>query len=236
VYFPSTASTDVLVKKNGSATLAVRTGDDGGYATLQCGTLSAQTSVAASGGLLTANTASAGYSLQLASGAFGTGAVGGSYAQIGANTSGSGAAGTLVLQRRGGTLDAMWSDNAGLFRTNTGSPNESGAFGFTDTSGTVVGDQTSSRAEKNIIVQRADVEHCLETILNTPVFDFTYKDGRYHGETFTGITTDDSPVFGKDNGKSLNEISLFGYLINAIKAQQEQIEELRSEIARLRVE
>ena len=230
VYFPSSGANDVYLKKNGTNILAVRKGDDSGYATLEAAAVSASVSVSAAGALMTDKTGSTGYSLQLASGAFGTGAVGGSYVQIGANSSGSGAAGTLVLQRRGGTLDAVWSDNAGLLRTNTGSPNESGAFGFSDTSGTVVGDQTSSRAAKHILRERHDYQAALNTILRTPVYDFIYKDGRYHGETFTGITTDDSPTFGKDRGKSFNPVTSFGYVVNAMKAQQQQIEDLQAEL------
>lgn len=177
---------------------------------------------------LTDKTAAQGYGAAVASGAFGTGNVAGSFLSAGRNTSGSGAAATLRLERMGGGFYYLWPDNAGLFRINNVAPEEDGTP--SDTSGTVVGDQTSSRAFKDILGVRTDNRYALETILETEVYDFLYKDRRYNGEKFTGIITDDAPQFGKDGGRSFNEINAFGYLVMAMKAQQQQIQELTKRI------
>ena len=73
----------------------------------------------------------------------------------------------------------------------------------------------------------------MKTVLRTPVFEFTYKDGRYNGETFTGVITDFSPDFAKDGGKSLDEVSAIGLLIQAIQAQQAQIDTLKARVTML---
>lgn len=171
-------------------------------------------------------------SLYITEGAFSAGAVNGTSVRIGRNSLGSGAAGFLAPQAADGTEYAIWVDATGDARISTAAPTANG--GVSDTSGTVIGDQTSARSTKNILKERFDYDQALRTVLDTPIFDFTYKSGRYHGETFTGITTDDSPIFGKDQGKSFNEINAFGYLVNAIKAQQIQIETLQAEVARLK--
>jgi hypothetical protein len=174
-----------------------------------------------------------GHRLTINPGAFGAGAQTGAALIISRNTSGGGAPGVLGLADKSGAQWWQWADTTGLLRTASAVPEEDGTPA--DTSGTVIGDQTSKRDQKFIISERVDHDYCLETILNAPVFDFIYRDGRYNGQKFTGITTDDSPVFGKDNGKSLNEITLFGYLINAMKAQQQQIEDLRCEVEKLKL-
>jgi len=160
----------------------------------------------------------------------GTGTQGGSVFFVGRNTSGSGAAACLMMEQGNGTDQFLWVDNSSLLRIGTGRPTEDNTT-VSHTSGTVVGDQTSQRSAKHVIGERTDTARALKTILDTPVFDFTYRDGRYNGETFTGITTNDSPVFSKDQGRSFNEINAFGYLVNAMKEQQKQIEELRELLA-----
>jgi hypothetical protein len=146
--------------------------------------------------------------------AAGTGAVAGSNIEIAQNTSGSGAAGTLRLRNRSGVPSGLWVE-AGLLRVGSSFPTESDSVSHT--SGTVVGDQTSTLAAKTLLGQPHDAD-LLAAVLGTPVHHFRYKDGRYNGETFTGIVTDESPHFGKDEGRALNEINGLGYLIGAVRA------------------
>lgn len=173
-----------------------------------------------------------GFMLTVNAAAFGTGAITGSRLLIGRNTSGSGAPGSISLQRSGGTIDTLWVENStGDLRIGSGIPREDGSV--LESSGTVVGTQTSTRAEKIILGERFDYETSLRHVLDAPVFDFKYRNGRFNGETFTGTTTDDAPIFGMDNGKSLNTISAIGHLMQAVKAQQKQIDALQRQVAEL---
>ena len=63
--------------------------------------------------------------------------------------------------------------------------------------------------------------------------DFVYKDGRYHGEEFTGIVTDWSPEFGKDRGQAFNELNAFGYTVLSIQALHDKIIHLEGRLATL---
>ncbi len=163
-------------------------------------------------------------SLYLNQGSFSAGSVNGCGVRIGRNSGGSGAAGWVGFMAADGTEYAVWSDTSMLLRISTAAPCANGSPA--DNSGTIVGTQSSRRADKHILGVRADYGNALHEILNTTVYDYTYKDGRYNGEVFTGITTDDSPLFGMDNGKSFNPVNAFSYLVNAMKAQQQQIDEL----------
>lgn len=168
-------------------------------------------------------------------GAWGTGTISGSLLGIGNNTSGNGAAGSIVFYEKDWNNNSefrfVWVDTNHLLRIGNVPPYEDGSV--SDTSGTVVGDQSSSYAVKDHITYLADPQPALDTVLRTPVFTFTYKDGRYNGETFTGVITDFSPEFAKDNGKSLDEVSAIGLLIQAVQAQQAQIEELKARVTAL---
>lgn len=162
--------------------------------------------------------------VSLESGAYGTGASAyGPALAIGRSTEGSGAAGTLRMTERGGSNYTLWV-NSGLLRIGSfADAAESAAH----TGGTVVGDQTSTLASKDILGAPAPAT-LLDKVLHTPVYTFTYKDGRYDGEVFTGIVTDRSPWFGKDGGKALNEINAIGYLIGAVQALHARVVELES--------
>lgn len=100
-------------------------------------------------------------------------------------------------------------------------------------SGTVVGDQASALAAKNILGERFDPGTSLDLVLNTRVFDFTYKSGAYHGETFTGIVTDYAPWFGMNENQALNPVNSTGHLVQAIKAQQAKINTLEARLRAL---
>lgn len=180
-----------------------------------------------------ANTGSEGASLSVNDGAFGTGFVTAPFVLIGRNTSGSTAAGTLRLTTKGGAIHAIWVDASNNLRIGNGvPPTENGTN--SDTGGTVVGTQTSSRDAKDVLGVFTDRPSALRTVLDTPLYRWRYKRGRgIQGEEFMGIITDDSPAFGMDRdeahpgGKSLNVANAVGLLVAAIQEQQMQISALR---------
>mgnify|MGYP000918233361 CR=1 FL=1 len=169
--------------------------------------------------------------IDLSSSANGTG-VGGNKVFVGINTSGSDAAGSLALGKIGGSYSYVWSDNTGVMRINSSAPVEDGGT-TSDTSGTVVGTQTSTLATKILTGHDISPTDALATILATPIKSFTYKSGAYNHTEFHGIIADWSPAFAMDNGRSFNPISAFGYTVQAFKAQQAQIDDLASRLAAL---
>jgi hypothetical protein len=151
--------------------------------------------------------------------AFGTGAVTGAVILAGQNTSGADAPGCIGTGLRGsGNVGVFWVDSTGVMRVTTGlgvsaCPTESGG----DTIGTVVGTQTSTRASKAIAGEVTNTAAAMAIIRATPVYQFTYKSGAYNGETFFGIVTDESPLFGMDRGKSFNPVTAFGATVLALR-------------------
>lgn len=117
----------------------------------------------------------------------------------------------------------VWPDDAGLLRIGTLSPTSAN-----DTSGSVVGDQASARAVKDIL-GLADPEKALEAILSTPVWRFRYKSGADNSEVFVGPAVEEGarPWFGKGFGKNqipaLNEINVAGHSILAIQTLHRRI-------------
>lgn len=163
---------------------------------------------------------SAGASMtSLVDGAFGTGAVTGAALFVGKNTSGVGAPGCVGLQVKGSSnTHSLWIDSTGVLRTTSGlgvaaCPTENGG----DTIGTVVGTQTSTRASKAIAGEVTNTAAAMAVIRSTPVYQFTYRNGAYNGETFFGIVTDESPLFGMDRGKSFNPVTAFGATVLALR-------------------
>lgn len=159
----------------------------------------------------------------------------GPHVVIGRNTNASTpASGFVQLVGRNGSAYNIWPDNSGNLRIGTTAPNSAN-----DTSGTVVGTQTSSLDSKNIIEPFTDYGSALNAIVDAPLFDFFYKNKAFGGQRFTGIVTDYAPVFGMDRdeahpaGKSLNEITAHGYTFAAIKALHARIEELENQVRML---
>ena len=142
--------------------------------------------------------------------------------------------GFVYITNRGNTGYSIWPDASGNLRIGTLAPSSGN-----DTSGTVVGTQTSSLDSKNIIEPFSDYASALNAIVDAPLFDFTYKSGAFGGQRFTGIVTDYAPAFGMDRdeahpaGKSLNEITAHGYTFAAIKALHARIEQLEQEVGKL---
>lgn len=164
-----------------------------------------------------------------------TGTSFGPYINLGRNSNGSTpAAGFLFMANRGGTSYAVWVDNTGVGRIGTTLPTNA-----QDTSGSVIGSQSSSLDTKNIIEPFTDYSSALNAIVDAPLFDFTYKSGAYNSQRFTGIVTDYAPTFGMDRdeahpaGKALNTISAHGYTFAAIKALHSRIEQLENHVREL---
>ena len=171
------------------------------------------------------------------SGAFGTGNIQGATLTIGSNTSGNGAAGILVLKQEDDVGSYVWSDTSLLLRISTTPPEEDGTP--SDTSGTVVGDQTSSLDSKILLGEFTNYAYGLRAILDAPLYAFRYRSGAYNDESFVGIITDYSPIFGKDReaahpaGKSLNEITALGMTFSAIRELDRRNTELARRVERL---
>lgn len=161
--------------------------------------------------------------------AYDNGANSGNYIVVERNNNGSTpAAGSIELMRRTGVAGVLWVDASADVRVGTTLPTNA-----TDGGGTVVGTQTSTRASKNILGGFTDNAGALRTLLRTPVYRFTYKSGAFNGTEFVGITTDDSPTFGMDLGRSFNPVTAFGYTVAAFKAQAAELDALRARVAAL---
>jgi hypothetical protein len=154
----------------------------------------------------------------------GTGAIPGAYVFAGRNSSGSGAPGTLTAEAKNGTSYFLWTDTTGVVRTSSAAPTESGG----DTTGTVVGSQTSTRASKIIDGAFTDAKKALRLLVVTPLYRFHYKNGAYNHQRFVGITTDDSPEFGMDKGRSFNPVNAFGYSVAAIKELARRLDQIEA--------
>jgi hypothetical protein len=154
--------------------------------------------------------------------------------------------GTLVFRDIGNSQQFIWVDNSaatGDVRIHTAAP----AGGVADTAGTIVGTQSSPRFIKNILREWTDDEayKVLDQVLATPVYDFTYKSGKYN-RSFTGIAIEDGeePWYGMDRAgtddyvpegtsKALNEVNIAGYMILSVRALNKKIEDQNNTIERL---
>jgi hypothetical protein len=103
-----------------------------------------------------------------------------------------------------------------------------------DTSGSVLGDQTSMRSAKIIHGEFTDHALALDTIVHARLWNFSYLDGQYNGERFVNITLGDGAencnVFGKDNGKAFNELTAHGYSFAAIKELERRLREAEAKL------
>lgn len=143
----------------------------------------------------------------------------GALLSLGRNTNASTPAGAVLRMRdKGGVWRYIWVDATGVMRINT-TPATSGS----DTSGTVVGTQTSSLDSKNVREGVTDIADVLAAVQAgaEAVRRFEYKSGAFGGELFEGVVVDYAPRYGMDAdeahpaGKSLNEINILGDLLRA---------------------
>jgi hypothetical protein len=156
------------------------------------------------------------------------------------------APGTFVAEDASGVPNYLWVQaTGGKLRINAAS----GATPTTgDAIGTVVGDQTSLRSAKNIHgrwdspINNAEA---LRVIVNAPLWEWDFKNGAYGGQRFIGITlgkdsAENANVFGMDRdeenpwGRSLNEITLHGYELAAIKELERRLAVAEAELATLK--
>ena len=159
---------------------------------------------------------------ELALSAFDNGTGEGCNIAIGRNSNASKpACGYLQITNRGGTSYNIWPDAAGLLRIGTNVPtfdNETAG------SGTVVGAQTSSLDAKDVTGDPLSAAAILEHIAAgaEAVRRFTYKNGSFNNEEFSGLVVDYAPRYGMDRdeahpaGKSLNVITAIGDLMIAV--------------------
>lgn len=135
------------------------------------------------------------------------------------NNASTPAAGHLRIVNLSAAAYRIWPDAAGNLRIWTGDPINSA-----DTSGTVVGAQTSSLDAKRIVGEVATIDEVLERIADgaDAVRAFVYRSGAFNGERFEGVVVDQAPAYGMDRdeahpaGKSLNEINILGDLLRAV--------------------
>ena len=104
----------------------------------------------------------------------------------------------------------------------------------------------SLRQFKKVLGIRDDAKEVLEKIVNTPVYDFQYRDKSEAepgerimntGDTetvYTGIMADEAPELMHHHGRILNPINTTGYLMLAIKGLYEELMTAKQEIAALK--
>lgn len=175
----------------------------------------------------------------------------GPFMQIGRNSNADGGGGMIRFVRRGGANAHVWVDDSLVVRVSTGL--NGGSTG--DVSGTVVGTQTSSLDQKDVIGQVASIEEVLAAIAEgaAAVRRFAYKgsvgwddEGNeiqtprpYGGELFEGVIVDYAGRYGTDrddahpNGKSLNTINVVGDLLRAVAWLLEQNADMAGRLAAL---
>ena len=177
--------------------------------------------------------------LAIASSTLGTG-VAGQQARIGRNSSGSGAGGALGFTSRVGTItdNYIWADGSaspGVLRIKATAPVEDGGS-TSDTSGTIVGTQTSTLDTKTLLGEvggGVGAEEALAALVAAPVSKFTKKGGV---EVFDGLIIDYSPWVGFDPderhpfGRSFSEVNFAGYATRAIQALAAKVAALEAKL------
>lgn len=163
------------------------------------------------------------HTLTMVASANGTGNTG-NYISLGRNTSGAGSAGLIVFGLLGGGFRSVWSSNAGDLMINATAPTEAGG----DTTGTVVGTQTSTRASKRDIARYDDLDGALRLINHTPLYRFRYRETGDADTAHVGILADESPAFTRYGGTAFDPINAFGYTAAAVQALTRRLERLEA--------
>lgn len=142
------------------------------------------------------------------------------------------APGLILFYDLSGDFHSVWVDNADQLRIwKNNQPTNA-----TDTSGTVVGLQ-SSMAEAKLITDDLSV---LDEVMSRirvgaqAVRRFTYRNGAFNGEQFEGVVVDHAPDYGMDRddehpqGKSLGEITILGDLLRTVDWLVQRVKELEA--------
>lgn len=161
--------------------------------------------------------------------ALGTGVTVGPYITIGRNSSGTGSAGHLKFTRKGGTVDVAWVDNSGNMRIHSAAPSEDNTT-VSDTAGTVVGTQTSTRATKRDITPFTDQTGALALLRRTPVYRFRYRN-QDPDTDHVGILADESPEFTRYGQTTFDPVNAFGYTVAALQALVARVETLEAALS-----
>lgn len=157
------------------------------------------------------------------------------------NGGASAAAAFLQLERRSGTTDYVWVDATGNVRINTSVPTSAN-----DTSGTVVGAQTSWHAVKQN-VEEWDGAEALDAIRSLTLYSYqmiedsqeTPDGGKptYRGIVIMDEDREANAWFGlgyaENQVPALNDRNLFGYMLAAIRHGGDIIEALQTQVAAL---
>jgi len=161
----------------------------------------------------------------------------GPFVYIGRNNNASTpATGFLQITNRGNTSYNLWPDNSGNLRIGTTTPTNAN-----DTSGTVVGTQTSNLESKLILGAAPAASYAIAQVVQaarTALRQFQYKSGAFNHQIFEGIITDYAPRYGMDRdvdhpaGKSLNEIQLFSDLLLSVEYLYSRVQRLEAQCAR----
>jgi len=138
-------------------------------------------------------------------------------------------AGSINFMKKDGTAGYVWQDNAGNMRINTSAPTNA-----LDTSGTVIGAQTSTRDTKQNIDDYSSYDEALSMIVNAPLHTFRYKNEvSGYGEdsplakTRIGFIADEvDDMFMV--GNVIDQVSINGLLMASIKAMNLKTKDLTS--------
>lgn len=98
----------------------------------------------------------------------------------------------------------------------------------------------SMRQFKKLLGIREDYDEALRLVVDTPVYDFQYKDKSEADEritttgdtetVYTGIMADEAPYLMHHKGRILNPINTTGYLMLAIKALTAKVDALEGQL------
>lgn len=129
--------------------------------------------------------------------------------------------GIFVLEDRNATAYHLYVHTDGNLMISTTPPT-------TTLVGTVVGEQMSWYEKKNVIGPYEDATEALRKVLETPIYRWKYKEGSvYSDQEFIGVVGyNPDDWFLKKAGEEyvLNEPTLFGHLIMAVKKLYDMIE------------
>lgn len=103
------------------------------------------------------------------------------------------------------------------------------AEAYGEIAGTAIGAVMGSSRRFKYVFGPTDVDprQALEALTETPIYDWTYK-GEDHRRT--GVVSDEPSDMPWMAGETFDPLTAFGYTVQAIKALQEEIQELRDEI------
>lgn len=136
----------------------------------------------------------------------------------------------FTLQGPVGTQNYIWADNSGNLRILAAG----GGTPASNTAGTVIGTQTSTRETKQDILNFSSNKDLLEKLLKVQLHTFKYKnEAKGYGDKAKrklGFIADEvDPLFMDEQGKSIDQVSVNGILIGAIQEQNKEFSRIKAE-------